>query len=234
MDKTSSLINYNSTPYTAPGPGAQPMMMQTLCLCGDVMAGLGSTTVGNQVLAGCELSPTWPIMSTISTIAPPPVITPPAPQQTCHLHVLEGSDAFNELFYVQLNITTGANAPVISKYFKISWGQSVYVFGTEAVPILPYDIAVHFLQTNSVSKMKRVKRLGALPPRPNYEAWAIAFTAGSTKWNDQDTDKTKMPYCNVGGWDNGNFWDFLNGITSLGADEYMPVSLFSFRFLFSS
>jgi hypothetical protein len=145
---------------------------------------------------------------------------------------LRGLRRLNELFYVQLNVTTGANAPVISKHFKIGWGGSVYVSGNDAMPILPYVIAVRFLKTNSVSKVKRVKRLGAPPPRPNYEAWAISFTAGSTKWNDQDTDKTKMPYCNVGGWDNGNFWDFLDALTSLGADEYMPVSLFSFRFCF--
>ena len=231
MDKTSSLINYTSTPYTA--PGAQPTM-QTLCQCGEVMAGLGTTTVGNQVLAGCELS-TWSIVSTISTIAPPPVTTtaPPPPQQTCHLHILEGSEAFNNPLYVQLNVTAGANAPVISKYFKLNWGQSASVLGSDTG--LSYDITADFLQTSSVSKAKRVKRLalvGPPPPPPNYEAWAISFTAGSTKWNDKDTDKTKMPYCNVGGWDNGNFWDFLDALTSLGADEYMPVSLFSFRLCF--
>jgi hypothetical protein len=160
-------------------------------------------------------------MSTISTIAPPPATTttaPPPPQQTCHLHVFETSETYNTPLYVQLNVTAG-NAPTVSNNFKLKWGQSVSVPKSDTN--LAYDVTADFLMALSTSK---VKRLAVPPPTPNWEAWVVTFTAGSNNWNDKDTDKSKLPYCNVGGWDNGNFWDFLNGLTSLGAYEYWPVS----------
>lgn len=33
-----------------------------------------------------------------------------------------------------------------------------------------------------------------------------------------------LPYCSVGDWDNGNFWDWLDSLTSLGADQHLSVS----------
>lgn len=73
------------------------------------------------------------------------------------------------------------------------------------------------------------KRIGAPIQEVNWEAWVVTLVAGDTQWNDKDdTDSTKLPYCSVGDWDNGNFWDWLNAVTSLGADEKSAVSLISF------
>ena len=37
----------------------------------------------------------------------------------------------------------------------------------------------------------------------NFEDWPIILTAGSTRWTNDQNDTSQMPYCNVGGWDNG-------------------------------
>lgn len=62
------------------------------------------------------------------------------------------------------------------------------------------------------------------PPPPvtvNWEDWILSIAAGDTHWDDKAyTDSSKLPYCEVGDWDNGNFWDWLDGVVSLGADEH--------------
>ena len=60
----------------------------------------------------------------------------------------------------------------------------------------------------------------------DWEDWVLTLTAGSTKWDDKDTDSKKLPYCSVGNWDNGNFWDWLDYMTSLGAEKHSAVSQF--------
>lgn len=61
-----------------------------------------------------------------------------------------------------------------------------------------------------------------------WQQWIVGLSAGNTKWDSSNMDNSKMPYCNVGGWDNGNFLDFLDALTTLGADSSAPVSTISY------
>ena len=66
---------------------------------------------------------------------------------------------------------------------------------------------------------------GAVPlVTVNWEYWVLTLTAGDTSWDDTDKDSSKLPYCAVGKWDNGNFWDWLDSLASLGVDQYSSVS----------
>jgi hypothetical protein len=171
-------------------------------------------------------------MSTISTIVPVAASTttsaPPAYHTgTCDLHIFEASQSYNSPLFVQFNISDGANDMLVSKNFQLKWGDSATV--TTADSRLPYDINVDFLQKTSVSKLAK-RMVGPPPPPPpvKWEDWVLTIAAGSTSWDDTHTDTSTLPYCKVGAWDNGNFWDWLDSVVSLGADEHIPVSFFFF------
>lgn len=181
------------------------------------MAGIATTTSGSVVLAGCEIATPWPIVSTVSTIPPPPYQT-----GTCDLHVFEASESYTAPLYVQLNITDGANNLLASKDFQMKWGDNATVSASDSK--LPFDIDVDFLRSTSESSTKK-RMVGPPPPNTvNWEDWILAITAGGTSWTDKETDSSNLPYCSVGKWDNGNFWDWLDGVISLGGDEHLPVS----------
>lgn len=211
-------------------PGSTSTILDTYCQCGERQAGIGTTTSGSVVLAGCELATPWPIVSTVSTIPPvvpttsiiPPPPPPPPPYQTgtCDLHIFEASENYNEPLFVQLNITDGANNLLASKQFQMKWGDNATVAATDSK--LPYDIAVDFLRSTSESKERRMGM--PTPVTVNWEHWILAITAGDTSWTDKETDSSNLPYCSVGNWDNGNFWDWLDTIITLGGDEHLPVS----------
>jgi hypothetical protein len=174
------------------------------------MAGLGTTTVGNRVLAGCEL-PTWSIMSTVSTIVPTTTSVPP-PHETCRLHILEASQNYDQPLNVELNVTAGDNAPTTSRDFAMQWGDSAAILRNATR--LPYDVTAEFLLLSSDN---------------NFEDWPITLTAGSTRWTNNQTDSSQLPYCKVGGWDNGNSQDAFNSfkfgtnyvsVSFLGDDEH--------------
>lgn len=198
-------------------PGSASTTVDTYCQCGDTMAGIGTTTSGSVVLAGCEIATPWPIVSTVSTIPPPPYQT-----GTCDLHVFEASDSYAAPLYVQLNITDGGNNLLASQNFQMKWGDNATVSASDSK--LPYDIDVDFLRSTSVSSKK--KRMVGPPPTNtvHWEDWILAITAGGTSWTDKETDSSNLPYCSVGGWDNGNFWDWLDSVITLGGDEHLPVS----------
>lgn len=55
----------------------------------------------------------------------------------------------------------------------------------------------------------------------------IVFTAGAYKWSTKNSDQTKTPYCNVGGWDT---WDMWNHVPSRNMDCFWTcVSEFARR-----
>ncbi|OXV06359.1 hypothetical protein Egran_05873 [Elaphomyces granulatus] len=189
-------------------PSATPTT-DVFCQCGEVQAGIGTTTIGDKVVLGCEMGLPWPLISTISTIAPKMTTTTSAPPYhtgDCNVHIYEASENYNQPLYVQLNITDGADDLLASQKFKIKWGQSVSVPAADTK--LPYDIVVDFL--SKTSKSKFVKRIGLPPPvSVNWEAWIISLVAGSTSWKDTNTDTSVLPYCKVGGWDNNNFLEVI-------------------------
>lgn len=144
--------------------------------------------------------------------APPPYHT-----GTCDLHIIQASYSYYEPLYVQLNITDGADDLLASQNFQIKWGGNASIIASESH--LPYDITVDFLERQKPSsKIKKRVDVGPITPTVNWEAWIVSITAGNTKWDDSDTDTSKLPYCDVGGWDNGNFWDFV------GVEADTPVS----------
>jgi hypothetical protein len=53
--------------------------------------------------------------------------------------------------------------------------------------------------------------------------WALTFQAGSTKWTTMFTDKNKLPYCSIGGWDE-SFMQKIGGGGSTVSLRIMPFS----------
>ena len=143
--------------------------------------------------------------------APPPYHT-----GTCNLHIYEASESYNQPLYVQLNLTDGANDLIASQIFQLKWGDSASV--AAGTSHLPYDVTVDF--TQKLSSKRSDKRIVIPPPQPiiRWEDWLLTITAGNTKWDDSQTDKSKLPYCQVGAWDNGNFW------VAIGLESDTPVS----------
>ena len=160
-------------------------------------------------------------------------MAPPAPAYqtgTCDLHIFEASESYDAPLYVQLNITDGGNNLLASTNTQGTWGDTISVTADESK--LPYDINVDFLRSTVVPRSSgsgMIKGRIAVPPPEvlvRWEDWILTIAAGDTKWDDTDTDNTQMPWCSVGGWDNGNFWDWLDSVISLGMDEGSPVSPF--------
>ena len=63
-----------------------------------------------------------------------------------------------------------------------------------------------------------------------YQKWEVTLEAGDSKWSTEDTDDTKLPNCSVGGWDNGDFGDFLDEVFSLGGVQQVPTRQMDCRF----
>lgn len=131
---------------------------------------------------------------------------------------------------MQFNITDGGNNLLASESFQGAWGETGTVKAADSK--LPYDVSVDFLKSKTVpSRLARRsvkgRMVGPTPVVPvAWEDWVLTITAGGTKWDDTDTDSDNLPYCSVGGWDNGNFWDWLDSL--IGADSGSPVSQFHY------
>ena len=135
---------------------------------------------------------------------------------------------------MQLNITDGAGHLLASQDFSTSWGDSISV--PALITGLPYDIVVDMTETIPITRKARAKRhaeylemlrrdplcCGGTTPVDPFEKWEIGITAGTTTWNSGDTDSSTMPFCRVGGWDNGNFEDWLLSVLSLGDIQELP------------
>ncbi|TVY44268.1 hypothetical protein LOCC1_G006809 [Lachnellula occidentalis] len=207
------------------------------CACNDDwMAGIGSTV-------GSDSSTTYTCQVTsthiaVSTAAPKPVPTTAAESVTttaklvstastasayhsgtCNLHIFEVSAGPTQPLYVQLNVTDGSNTLLTSKSYDMKWGGTASVSSPDTK--LPYDITVEFSKKTTSSKLR--PRIGPPVQVANWQAWIISITAGTTSWDSTVNDDTRIPYCKVGGWNNGDFKDFLDGILSLGANQLSPT-----------
>lgn len=128
-----------------------------------------------------------------------------------------------------MNITDGDGNLLVSDNFNGAWGETAVAKASDSK--LPYDVSVDFLESTQVSS--RMVKNGIVKERfvggpsgtfsVNWEDWKLTIAAGDTKWDDTDT--SGMPYCSVGGWDNGNFGDWLNSL--LGGYSEIPVSQMS-------
>ncbi|TVY25613.1 hypothetical protein LHYA1_G006319 [Lachnellula hyalina] len=210
------------------------------CACNDDWtAGIGSivgsdssTTYTCQITStyiavstGSPKSVTTTAVESVKTTAKPvsTATTIAAPYQTgtCNLHIFEVSKDNTQPLYVQLNITDGGDTLLTSKSYDIKWGGTSNISSTDSK--LAEDISIDFTRRTSSSNKLR-PRIPAPPVQvPNWQAWIVSIRVGTTTWDSTENDESKPPYCKVGGWNNGDFKDFLEGILSLGANQFEPT-----------
>lgn len=165
--------------------------------------------------------------------SPPPSqsLRPPYQTGTCNIHLLEVSRFYTDPVYLQFNISDGSGKSLYSEWSKSKWGDVVTANAKDTK--LPYPVTAtltQFLLLNSrrVKDGNRApKRFVASPDPPiivPWEKWLIQLDAGSQSWNNGVIDPTKLPYCKVGDWDNGNFGDWIEAVLTLGGDSKLPVS----------
>ncbi|RDL40026.1 uncharacterized protein BP5553_00005 [Venustampulla echinocandica] len=199
------------------------------CNCNDGWtAGIGSRVGDNEYTTyTCQVGTGTSIA--VKTVAAPTPTPAPAPAPafksgTCNIHIFEASNGVANPFFVGLQITDGGGAVLARKNFQVKWSETATI--SKAGSKLPYDLNVEFSKSSKALKRGLNRRAGGAPPgalQYLYQNWVVGVTAGGTKWDSTQRDKAKMPYCNVGGWDNGDFGDFLDGLLSLGADSHAPT-----------
>jgi hypothetical protein len=158
-------------------------------------------------------------MSTVSTIMP--TTSAPPPHGTCRLHILEASRGIipGNIIWplnVELNLTAGDNAPTISTNFTVSWGDVTAILSHATG--LPYDVSVNFVLWGYSNESMDNEGIY------NFEDWPVLLTAGSNMWTNNRNDSSQLPYCKVGGWDNGNAAE----ASAINALELLPNSTFEY------
>jgi hypothetical protein len=153
----------------------------TFCQCGNVIAGIGTSTIaGGTQLVGCQLSPTWSVISTI-TPTPTPTPTPKAPYADqggqCHIHVNELAACAEEDEDLEVEVTM--------------WDVKGTQIGYQAL-----------IQAGAKQPLKMKSKLeNLLEVTAEHKGDYIQFTVGSESWTSKDNDKSASNYCNTGGWD---------------------------------
>lgn len=141
---------------------------------------------GGTKVVGCELSPSWYILSTITptaTTAPASTTaaatTAPYADQggQCHIHVNEYRSCTNDTDNLNVEITM----------WDVASTQIGYQALTEAGANNPLDMP---------SKLEAY-----LEVTPEHTGDYIQFTLGTESWKSTDNDKSAAVYCNTGGWD---------------------------------
>jgi hypothetical protein len=162
-----------------------------------------------------------------SQAAPPP----PAAYKTgtCSLHIYEGAGSGEEGSSISMTaeIKDGGGNSLGKTETSVEWGGAVTMLKGHSK--LPYDVVITFpvktsgsqkrsLESGKSGNVKGKKRFlsgyesvkfkriccGGLLPTPNY-AWEhriVTIQAGDMKVDTTDTDQSKMPYMNVGAYDN--------------------------------
>jgi len=119
--------------------------------------------------------------------------------------------------------------------FLQKWGNTATVAWEDSG--LPWDIDVYFpakltpfRRARRDARLPNEKRVGASPPVDLSQRYIVEITAGTSIWSNQDSDDQVLPYCDVGGWDNGDFDTFLGDLFSLGANKNVPFRQMDCRF----
>ncbi|KAF2868269.1 hypothetical protein BDV95DRAFT_610231 [Massariosphaeria phaeospora] len=152
--------------------------VQPGCHCGDIWAGIATTTTSGTTYIGCSISPSWHMLS---TILPTPTPTPPtAPYAAaspghCQVHVQQ------ERLY----------KPASDKPF----GLDVQIYDTGRSKIgstagSPYGPAKPLRM-----KSKLEAELVITPSSSN-----VTFALGTEKWSTGDVNKEALVYCNIGAY----------------------------------
>lgn len=154
----------------------------------------------------------------LASFTPLAASLPPAPYQTgtCDLHILETSSGANLDLYTTVEIIDDGGNTLANHSSKGAWGDSVTIKSDNSQ--LPYDVVIVFLASATIpSKPKMIKGriIGPVEPLPMmWEKWVLTVTAGDTSWDSTVIDKTHLPYCSVGSWDNGNLDDSASPVSN--------------------
>lgn len=155
-----------------------------------------------------------------------PKPTPSYQDGTCRLHIIEASESAYETFFAGLYVYDGGNKQLKNQTWqKRNWGDTLTIRSTDSK--LPYDVSATFVKGEYVTIGKE-KRVAPPPIKPGimaFEKWPIDIAYGPTKWSSSDQDESKLPNCQVGGWDNGNFVDWLEAVETFGMVQQVPVSV---------
>ncbi|KAL1983529.1 hypothetical protein VTN96DRAFT_10268 [Rasamsonia emersonii] len=152
-----------------------------------------------------------------------PKPTPSYQDGTCRLHIIEASESAYETFFAGLYVYDGGNKQLKNQTWqKRNWGDTLTIRSTDSK--LPYDVSATFVKGEYVTIGKE-KRVAPPPIKPGimaFEKWPIDIAYGPTKWSSSDQDESKLPNCQVGGWDNGNFVDWLEAVETFGMVQQVP------------
>lgn len=145
---------------------------------------------------------------------PEPEPKPEYATGTCRFHIWEGQRGFANPALVEVTLFDAENKEIGKDAKEVKWGESLSL--TSKLP--------HTVEIIVVNGLKLRKRI-SIPPREggvSVQGWPLDFKYSDQSWSTSDTDSAKKPYCNVGGWDNGNFGDFLGELVF--GDSKIPVS----------
>lgn len=124
----------------------------------------------------------------------------------CSIHIKEVADdpkIKNEVT-VTLEIRDGIGIERYSAERSGVWGSSATISQSDS--LLPYDMTITWTTKSSRKRSSLWMRMVGGPvtttPDRSYENRIVSIEAGSTTFDSTQTDKSKMPYMNVGKWDN--------------------------------
>ena len=164
------------------------------------------------VLPTSSYDPKIPVSSTTSYSAPAETTTSstPAATPTCKVHVWEGHGTYpiqDPQIALVASLTDGSGKAQGEDHTADTWNKAWTVKGT-----LPQSLTITPQLKSQSSRL--VRRAGApLPQWPPNEDSTLKFQYGSSTWRSTDSQ------CSVGGWDGGNFDDFVG--TFLGFENYL-------------
>lgn len=88
------------------------------------------------------------------------------------------------------------------------------------------DVILHWYEHDSGVKIEDKNgtlhgvKWGPIRPEGLWKKYVVHITAGLSNWTSEDDDEAHLPYCNVGGWFDGTFLDWID---SLWGDEIMST-----------
>lgn len=164
--------------------------------------------------------------TSLGLLVPTSTQAPAYQKGQCTLHIFQVAKDDTSPLYVQLNTTDASTESshklLASKDFKLNWGGTADIPASDSA--LGQDVSVELRQAGRSRKLR--PREGGPVGKPDWQAWIVGIAVGNRKWDSTDT-AMPYPYCNVGDWYNGTVADFLDGIITLGADQFQPVSFFN-------
>lgn len=106
----------------------------------------------------------------------------------------------------------------------MKWNQIFIISSADTK--LPWNIDVD----PSKLELTRLKRrdtngtshehIAVPPPSNTWRMFDVGIIAGPSEWTSESTDEATLPYCSVGDWDDGDFWDFVDPFLPGGREHW--------------